>query len=413
MADILWIVFEIAVNIYQGFICAYFVLKFLTPKSKTNVKIYMLLSGGTQALILTSMNYFSAFEGIGSILYWIALFLFSIKMLNGNLVKKAFASMVPLLTVFIITTLDMNFIAAINNMSITELVYDHSIVRITLLLSIQLIYYLSLKIILKLFRTDEDQFKISEWGVVIATVSFSIIMTALLHAISINIDDEGIRFLVNLSILILLIVVILIFHLINSLIKKNNNLRELEILKLHEQYQNQYIENANLQYDSVKKIRHDMKNQFLALHALLSEKKDNEALNYIKKNIDYIKKHDSMINTNNNIVNAIINSKLSIASAMNITVSCFSVNSFDGIDDIDLCNLLSNSLDNAITACKLIPENKKRIIALKINYESGIYTFMIQNSIKDSVLNTNPQLLTTKHDKEFHGCGITILSDIA
>lgn len=74
MTDILWTIFEIVVNIYQGFMSAYFVLKFLTPKSHTNVKIYMLLSGGTQALLLTLMNYFSTFEGIGSILYLIGLF---------------------------------------------------------------------------------------------------------------------------------------------------------------------------------------------------------------------------------------------------------------------------------------------------------------------------------------------------
>lgn len=185
------------------------------------------------------------------------------------------------------------------------------------------------------------------------------------------------------------------------------------MLKLHEQYQSQYIENANLQYDSVKKMRHDMKNQFLALHALLSEEKNSEAINYVKKNIDHIKSEDSMINTNNDIVNAVINSKLSIATAMGINVSCFSVNSFDGIDDIDLCNLLSNSLDNAITACQKISEDEKRTISLKIDNEDGIYTFMMQNSIKDSVLDTNPNLLTTKQDKQNHGFGTKILSDIA
>ena len=129
--------------------CAYFFLKFLTPKTNTNVKMYILLLSGAQTLLLTLMNYYSDFEGIGSVLYWIGLFLFAVKMLNGNMVKNAFASMVPLLTAYIITTLDMNFIAAINNMSISELVHDRSIARITLLLSIQLVYDLFLKIILK------------------------------------------------------------------------------------------------------------------------------------------------------------------------------------------------------------------------------------------------------------------------
>lgn len=273
-------------------------------------------------------------------------------------------------------------------------------------------YYLALKIILKLFHTDDEQFKISEWGVIIAAVSFSIVMAALLHTISINIDYH-LRFLSNISILVLLIVDILFFHLINSLIKKNNSLRELEMLKLHEQYQSQYIENANLQYDSVKKMRHDMKNQFLTLHTLLNENKKSEAINYINKNIEHIKGNELVINTNNNIVNAIINSKLSMAAAMDINFSCFSVNSFNGIEDIDLCNLLSNSLDNAIAACREIPENEKKIISLKIDEENGIYTFLMQNSIKSSVLSTNPHLLTTKRSKQFHGCGTKILSDIS
>ena len=38
---------------------------------------------------------------------------------------------------------------------------------------------------------------------------------------------------------------------------------------------------------------------------------------------------------------------------------------------------------------------------------------MIQNSIQGSVLNTNPNLLTTKQDKQNHGFGTKILSDIA
>lgn len=413
MENVIWIIFEVVVNIYQGFMCAYFVLKFLTPKTNTNVKMYMLLSSGTQILLLTLMNYYSDFEGIGSILYWFGLFLFAVKMLNGNMVKKAFASMVPLLTAFIITTLDMNFIAATNNMSISELVHDRSIARITLLLSIQLVYYLSLKIILKLFQTNEEQFKVSEWGVVIAAISFSIVMAALLHNISININDYSLRFLINISLLILLIVNILIFNLINSLIKKNNSLREFEMLKLHEQYQSQYVENARLQYDSVKKMRHDLKNQFLTIYTLLNDKKNNEAMSYLKKNIDNIKSIDSVINTSNIIVNAVINSKLSMAETMGIDVSCFSVNSFDGIDDIDLCNLLSNSLDNAIAACRKISETETRIISLKIDEEEKIYTFLIQNSIKDSVLNTNPKLLTTKQDKKLHGFGTKILNDIS
>ena len=65
---------------------------------------------------------------------------------------------------------------------------------------------------------------------------------------------------------------------IGLLIKKNHELRELEMLKLQERYQQQFIENATIQYDSIKKIRHDLKNKFQTVHQLITNGDINSAL---------------------------------------------------------------------------------------------------------------------------------------
>lgn len=412
MKDILWIALEIIVDIYQGFLSAYFVYKFLMPKPNANVKLYMILSGGTQTILLFIMNYLNDFEGISSILYWIGLFVFAVKMLKGNMVKKIFAPIVPLLTVFVITTLNLNLISSINQMSIAEIVNNRGVERIIVLISIQAMYYFAVRIILKLFRTDEEVFKASEWSVVIATAAASIVMAALLHTLAMGSSNDFEKLLINISILILLVMNIFVFHLTNSLIKKNRSLQEMEVLKLQEQYHKQYIDNATLQYDSMRKMRHDLKNQFSAVYGLVSENKNDEALEYIKRNTDIISESMQIVSTGNSIVNAIINSKLSVAASMGISVSCMSVNSFDGIDDIDLCNLLGNSLDNAITSCRDLPDEK--FVSVNISKEGEIYTFSIQNSVRDSVLTNNPMLKTTKEENhEEHGFGTKILKDIA
>jgi sensor histidine kinase regulating citrate/malate metabolism len=88
------------------------------------------------------------------------------------------------------------------------------------------------------------------------------------------------------------------------------------------------------------------------------------------------------------------------------------VNSFTGIDDIDLCRLLSNMLDNAITATSEIKSTDKRI-SVNISEDIGTYTFLVRNTIEESVLTNNPQLLSTKKNKEISGLGTSIIRDIA
>ncbi len=228
----------------------------------------------------------------------------------------------------------------------------------------------------------------------------------------------------NMKSLIIAVVLLLlnffVFYLFDQIIISYKNQHELdmqrkqnEILKLQEQYSRQYVKNADLQYDSIRKIRHDMKDQLSVVYAMLAEDRIDDAMDYISRNADIISSHYSIVNTNSIIVNAIINSKFTVAETVGINVQCSTVRQFSGVDEMDLCHLLSNVLDNAIAACMNIPEDKKRFISLDIGCESGIYRFITKNSINGSVLKNNRQLLTSKSDKKHHGFGVKIIREIA
>ena len=219
---------------------------------------------------------------------------------------------------------------------------------------------------------------------------------------------------------ILLLLNFFVFYLFDQIIVSYKNQHELdlqkkqnEILKLKEQYSRQYVKNVDQQYDSIRKIRHDIKNQLLAVYGMLADGRTDDAMDYISRNVDVVSSKCNIVNTDSIIVNTVVNSKFTFAETVGINIQCSIVKKFDGIDEMDLCNILSNMLDNAITACMKIPEDKERFVKLEISCENKIYQFVVKNSINGSVLKNNSKLLTSKSDKKHHGFGVKIIREIA
>ena len=69
-----------------------------------------------------------------------------------------------------------------------------------------------------------------------------------------------------------------------------------------------------------------------------------------------------------------------------------------------MLHILSNTLDNAITASEKITDISKTM---------DIYRIVVRNAINESVLKRNPSLKTTKLNAHKHGWGIKIIREIA
>lgn len=226
-----------------------------------------------------------------------------------------------------------------------------------------------------------------------------------------NITDKS-RLFIMLGILSILIINTVSFYLIIDLGKKNISVIENEKLKIQISYNKQYVENADTEFNLIQKLRHDSKAIYQVLSDFLSSGEVDKANNYLKKLTDIADKKIIFINTDNDFANSIINAKLTIAQSFGINATCLSVNSFVGIDDIDLCRLLSNMLDNAITATSSAKCKDKKI-SLNISENIGIYTFIVCNTIDKSVLENNPDLKSIKKNKNTSGYGTKIIKDIS
>lgn len=80
------------------------------------------------------------------------------------------------------------------------------------------------------------------------------------------------------------------------------------------------------------------------------------------------------------------------------------------LDDFDLSTLLGNIFDNAIEASK---RQEQKVINIQIYNLSGYQIFHIKNKMDCSVLDNNPDLLSTKRDKKTYGLGIKQIHNIA
>lgn len=97
--------------------------------------------------------------------------------------------------------------------------------------------------------------------------------------------------------------------------------------------------------------QHDMKQHLNCLQSLI-EKKDYEAAgDYLNRFTDKIQMSYLKINSGNYIADAVLSSKIRLATEKGIKVECSaSVPEILSIDDVDFCSILSNIFDNAIEA---------------------------------------------------------------
>lgn len=163
-------------------------------------------------------------------------------------------------------------------------------------------------------------------------------------------------------------------------------------------------------HQNVRKLKHDMKNHMMVLASYLNSNDIEAAKTYTSEILDKLNAMHSYIETGNSLLNHILNEKLELARECGISVQAeIEILSFASMRSIDFSALLTNLLDNAIEAGQKEENPELRI---RIAAERGYQTIRIKNRITASVLDKNPELSSTKEEKELHGFGISQIREI-
>ena len=179
------------------------------------------------------------------------------------------------------------------------------------------------------------------------------------------------------------------------------------------QLQKNYYEELEQNQKQIRKFRHDMNNHLSVVGYLLQKGERQKARDYFDKISVYMQTANRKF-CENSVVNAVLNAKYNLMTDAKIDgFFHISIDKLLFIDDVSLCTLFANTLDNAIEACQKIEAPDRRKLELKCRYtENGYFSLELINSKINEIVVQKNQYISDKEDKSAHGIGISSIRDI-
>lgn len=199
---------------------------------------------------------------------------------------------------------------------------------------------------------------------------------------------------------------ILLFYLINDILKREIRVRESDIFRLRAKNQTDTYRSISENFVKQRRRTHEYKNQILCIESLINTENYAELKNYIKNISGHLSTELDYIKTNNVIVDAILNSKYRETLEKGI-MFIFQLNDLStlGIEDEDIVVILSNLLSNAIEACEKY--SGKKVIKLKFIKEGDDIIISVKNTYNGELEIRDGEIQTSKlYDSDEHGIGI-------
>lgn len=156
--------------------------------------------------------------------------------------------------------------------------------------------------------------------------------------------------------------------------------------------------------DSIRMLRHDMKNKLASLYAMAQKGQDEELMSHLEELTDVCNKTKEYAHSGNITIDSIINYKLQKAEERHIKVTADIIVPMElTVPTFDIAVVLGNLLDNAIEAVTYVEDCW---IDIRVKYTKGRLIIEINNSYDGTLLRTSEGIVSRKEDKENHGMGI-------
>lgn len=409
-------VFEITVNLLQTIYFVGFFLLFLGGKFSTRKNIILLSI--FIALNFAVLTYFTYNQPkivmldmfIGIILYEI----YCITCLKGELAIKL---ILPFIVSLINTIISYSFVyssSIISGVTFEELITKSSLFRYLFVILANLT---TMVVLFIMWRTKAKAYSLKKVSNVIAFVAIPLLAMMILYITMYVMILTNFQSNIIILLSIICVSMIVIAGIVWFMIARINKDNEIKTkLLLSEQKANLYKQNvisSNSQIETIKLLKHDMKNNISCIDALIEEENYDEAHNICHSLTNKYTSIGTIVNTENYLLNAVLNVEIEKAKSYGIPVKLSITNDLKMFkNSSDIISLIGNILDNAIS---YLSKNKVKNneINFSTGYEGSYSIIKCRNNILDSVLFNNPSLKTDKKDKDNHGKGITIINSIA
>ena len=185
--------------------------------------------------------------------------------------------------------------------------------------------------------------------------------------------------------------------------KKRATEKQLELELRH--YSDMAQKNRNMRV-----FRHDFKNNLISVRALIDGGQYGEAEKYIDELYGRLDATKSVVSTGNHLADAILAEKYAAARERGVKIDFEGIIPNGRIENIDLCTILANALDNAIEGIRHV---KNAAIGIRAIDDGAVFTLIISNPTDKPVEIKNNRVKTTKGDDVNHGLGIGSIRNAA
>lgn len=407
----IWNVIEYCATFIECFIGADFAVRFLKGKNRKCTILCFFLILLSDIVITTLLNSFILFEGALGFIRIIVNFIIILFLMKDTLFEKIITPLLIDASMLIISLVSLNTLSAAFNISITELASENGFVRLINLFATKFVFFIFTRIMIQIKRKDTYSLSFMEWFTLSIVFIIAVFVEMLIFNVTLQYDistNNPTFIVVGIG---LVLINVFVYALMVNISRKNAERTELLIDKMQlEMYRNQFTD-AEKQYNEMRNIRHDMINHLQCILELIKKNEIDKAQEYLKKMLENrLTSICQYVNTGNRVVDVIANTKLSICQNENIK-TIVDISGFDlNIDDVDICIVLGNLLDNAIEYLR--KHNVEKMICLEISQKKSYVNIIVKNLIESSVLQSNPKLVTNKSKRELHGIGLKSVKDV-
>lgn len=179
---------------------------------------------------------------------------------------------------------------------------------------------------------------------------------------------------------------------------------EKRILEYQRKAMEKQVAEVNEIYLTMRGWRHDYHNHLQKLSAHLQEGQIEEAKKYIGELGESLDNIKTKYQTGNVSLDAILNSKLSIVEKEKIAINCkVEIAENLTVSDIDLCILLGNLIDNAVEACRVIPEESERFLRIYMCIRKQQLYISVSNATNEVIRKLDAEYISKKRGDHGHG----------
>lgn len=210
---------------------------------------------------------------------------------------------------------------------------------------------------------------------------------------------------------LLIMIFIFLFFLENSIEKEASMKAQIE--QQQADYQKHRLQEVEREQTYIRKMRHEMKN-LLAVIEAFAEKEDYEGiLALVRERQQQLAPSQNRVKTGNIAVDTILNYKIPKADMFGITMQMnLNIPTKMNVEDIVLCGVLGNAIDNAVEASKKITQDKRHI-TVNMKVEKRNLFIEVVNAYDGFIMTGKKgEILTRKGEVSNHGFGLPVIRQL-